>query len=80
MKAKPQDIELEDLNKWLQYEEVTYASSSLERKRLVFQFNGMIKVLVGGKLVWHGTIPKDAVEAYNKITEKFVDDLKDFRI
>lgn len=73
-------IELEDLQKWLQEGDITFASSARERKRLVCSLAGGLKITVGGKTVWQGMHPFDAVEAYNAITEKYVDELKDFRI
>ncbi len=66
------DINLAELQEWLSDEEVTYASSSRERKRLTVSFNGTLKVMVDGKTVWQGIQPFSAVEAYNTITEKYV--------
>lgn len=77
---KSHKIELEDLQKWIEQEDVTFASSTRERKRLVATLNGRLKVIVAGKTVWEGIQPFSAVEAYNSITQKFIDTTKDFRI
>jgi len=77
---KPQTIELKDFQNWIETEYVTYASSVRERKRLVANLKGGLKVIVAGTTVWEGTDPSLAIEAYNSITEKYIDTSKDFRI
>ncbi len=67
------DINLAELQQWLAEEDVTFASSTRERKRLTATFNGTLKVMVAGKTVWQGIQPFSAVEAYNAITEKYVE-------
>jgi hypothetical protein len=42
--------------------------------------NGGLKVIVGGTVVWEGCQPFSAIEVYNSITEKWIDETKDFRI
>ena len=77
---KSHTIELKDLQEWIATEDVTFASSTRERKRLVATLNGGLKVIVAGKTVWEGIQPFSAMEAYNSITEKYIDETKDFRI
>lgn len=80
MKQNYHTIELQDLQEWIETEDVTFASSSRERKRLVATLNGGLKVIVGGKVVWEGCQPFSAIEVYNSITEKWISETKDFRI
>ena len=54
--------------------------STRENKRLVCSLNGNIKVLVANEVVWQGTQPFSAIEAYNEITEKYVNPLAYFRL
>jgi hypothetical protein len=77
---KSHTIELKDLQEWIATEDVTFASSTRERKKLVATLNGGLKVIVAGKTVWEGIQPFSAVEAYNAVTEKYIDTSKDFRI
>lgn len=77
---KHHEIKLEDLQKWLLEEETTFASSTRENKRLVCCLNGNLKVIVGGVTIWQGKQPYSAIEAYNGVTEKWINPLKDFRI
>jgi hypothetical protein len=46
----------------------------------VATLNGGLKVIVAGTVVWEGMQPFSAVEAYNAVTEKYIDTSKDFRI
>jgi len=64
-------IELKDLQEWITTEDVTFASSTRERKKLVATLNGGLKVIVAGKIVWEGIQPFSAVEAYNDVTENY---------
>jgi hypothetical protein len=75
-------LELPDLQKFIDTEDVTYASSSRERKKLTCDLKGCLRVTVAHKLVYEGINPSDAVKAYNAITEKFKEDesIKNFRI
>lgn len=77
---KVHTIEVSELQKWVETEEVTFASSTRERKRLVSTVQGGLKVIVAGQIVWQGIQPYSAVEAYNKITEKYIDNSKNFKI
>ena len=77
---KSHTIELSDLQKWIETEDVTFASSTRERKRLVATLNGGLKVIVACTVVWEGMQPFSAVEAYNAVTEKYIDTSTDFRI
>jgi hypothetical protein len=80
-KKKPHKIELDELQRWIETEDVTFASSDRERKSIISTLNGTLKVMIRGKIIWQGTDPLAAVEAYNSITEKYIDeDLKNFRI
>lgn len=67
---KPHKIDLADFQKWREIEEVMFANSTREKKRLVVDLHGNIKVLVENKVIWQGTQPFAAVEFYNSITEK----------
>ncbi len=80
MKAKHHEISLEELQEWYSNEYVTYASSSRERKRLECSLNGNFRVSVVGNVVWQGTQLYSAVEAYNTITDKYIDPYKDFKL
>lgn len=73
---------LSDLQKFIDSEDVTYASSSRERKKLTCDLKGCLRVTVAHKLVYEGINPSDAINAYNSITEKFKEDesIKNFRI
>lgn len=77
---KSHKIELEDLQKWIEQEEVTFASSTRERKRLTCCLDGYLQVIVGNAIIWRGKQSDLAVEKYNSITEKYIDTIKDFRI
>lgn len=78
---KVHEIKLEDLQKWIETMDVTFASSTRERKRLIITLkNGHLRVSVAGTIVWQGTDLASAVEAYNAIAKKYVDPIKDFRI
>ena len=79
-KLKPHTVTLEEFQDWYAKEDVLFASSSKENKRLVCSLNGNIKVLVAGEVVWQGTQHFSAVEAYNGITEKYVNPLANFRV
>lgn len=72
-------LELSDFQKFIDTEEVIYASSTRERKKLTCDFKGCLRVTVAHKLVYEGINPSDA---YNAITEKFKEDesIKNFRI
>lgn len=71
---KHHTIDLKELQSWLNDDpEVTFASSTRERKRLVASVSGMLTVLIAGKVIWSGTNPSTAVEKYNAITEKYVE-------
>lgn len=69
---KPHEIEFEELQKWYESEEVTFASSTRERKRLSCTLKGNFIVRVAGDIKWQGVQPFAAVEAYNAITKKFI--------
>jgi hypothetical protein len=77
---KHHTIELKDLQDWLEEAEMTFASSTREYKRLVATARGGLKVTVAGKTVWEGMQPFPAMEAYNAITEKYVNENKDFKL
>ena len=79
-KLKPHVVTLEEFQDWYAKEDVLFASSSRENKRLVCSLNGNIKVLVASEVVWQGTQPFSAIEAYNEITEKYVNPLAYFRV
>jgi hypothetical protein len=80
MRPKPHEIELAGLQEWYASEEVTYASSNRESKRLVCTLNGTFKVKVAGETVWQGMQLYGAVEAYNAVTEKYVMPNLDFTL
>jgi hypothetical protein len=67
-------IKLSEFLHYLNEEDVTFASSTRERKRLTVNFRGGITVTVAGKIIWQGMQPFAAVEAYNAITEKYIDE------
>ncbi len=78
---KPHTIELSELQEFVQKEYVTFASSSRENKKLIITLlKNEYAVLVGSKIMYHGSQASDAVEAYNAITEKYIDPVKTFRI
>jgi hypothetical protein len=77
---KHHEIDLEGLLKWKEEQDVLYASSSRERKRLSVTLNGHYQVTLAGEVKYKGSDPDLAVLYYNKITEKYIDKNKDFRI
>jgi hypothetical protein len=77
---KHHEIKLEDLQKWIETEDVTFASSTRERKRLTCCLDGYLQVIVGNAIVWRGKQLDLAIERYNSVTEKYIDTSKDFRI
>lgn len=77
---KTHKIEVSELQEWLKTEDKTFASSYRERKSLVVTLSGVLKVIVAGTVIWEGIHPLAAVEAYNAVTEKYVDTAKDFII
>jgi len=77
--SKIHKVTLEEFQDWYESEDVLFVSSSRENKRLVCSLNGDIKVLVAGEVVWQGTQPFSAVEAYNQVTKKYIIPLKDFK-
>ena len=82
--AQPHKIELSDLQEFVNKEEVVFASSTLEKKKLCIDLRGTYIVYVGHNSIHRGTQPFAAVEAYNAITEKYVDPdaerLKNFKL
>jgi hypothetical protein len=68
---KHHEIDLEGLVSWLNETDVTFASSTRERKRLTANLRGGLTITVAGKIVWQGIQPFAAVEAYNNITQKY---------
>ena len=70
---KPHTIELQELQKWVSETEVLFTSSSREAKRLTTTLNGGLRVIVGKEIVWQGIQPYSAVEAYNSITDEYID-------
>ncbi len=74
------DIQLQDLQDWIEGTDVTFAHSPRENKRITCSLNGTIKVTVAGKIIHMGMKTYPAMEAYNSITEKYIDPLKDFKI
>lgn len=74
------EINKEDLEKFISTEDVTYASSTRERKRLYINLKGDIGVTAAHKLVYYGVNIETAVKIYNGITKKYVDPTKDFKI
>jgi len=73
MKTLHHEINLKDLQDWLSEEEVLFASSSRERKRLLATLNGNIIIRVAGKEVGRFMQAFPAVEKYNSITEKYTE-------
>ena len=77
---KQEPLTVKGLQLFIDNEDMTYASSERECKKLVCTLRGGLKVLVGHKVVWEGMQPFAAVEKYNSITEKYIDPVKDFKI
>ena len=80
MKNTPHEITVEGLNDWLRDAQLQYASDSYTRKRLYMEYGGWLRVTVAGETIYNGKSETEAVEAYNNITEKYIDPTKDFRI
>jgi len=74
----PHVVELDELIKWMNEEEVIFASSTRERKRLSCSLRGGFKVTIAGRTVWQGMQPFAAVEAYNNIIEKHLEEKPNF--
>jgi hypothetical protein len=69
----PHTVEVSVFKQFLDDEEVTFASSSREKKWLTVSLKGSFRVCClakGG--IYTGTSPEEAVEAYNNITEKYI--------
>jgi hypothetical protein len=77
---KHNEITVEGLTTWLTEEEVLYAESSRERKRLTCKLDGTLIVRGAGVVVYQGMVPAEAVEAYNAVTEKYKEPKRDFTI
>ena len=80
MKNKHHEITINEFQDWRYKEEVVFAFSSREAKRLVCTLSGNIKVTVGGKTVWEGVQPYLAVEAYNAIAEEYTEPKPSFKL
>lgn len=68
---KTHTITLEEVQEFLNSQDITIARSNRERKRLSVDLHGNLEVTVAGKEVYRGLQPSDAVRAYNKVTEKY---------
>lgn len=66
------ELTTEELTAWMAEEWTVYSGSSRERKRLLCSLRGTLRVTVAGEVVWQGTEPSAAVEAYNEITQQYV--------
>ncbi len=77
---KHHEVKLEDLSNFIQDEDVTFASSTRENKRLVCCLDGYLHVVHGNAIIWRGRRMDLAVDKYNSITEKWINPLKDFKI
>lgn len=75
---KSEPITVKGLVDFAASQEVTYASSARENKKLVLVFPGGYKVYHNFKCVYEGIQPHPAVEAYNAITEKAENPHKNF--
>lgn len=64
---KNHQIELTDLQEWMENNEAIYASSSREDKKLVVSMHGGFKLYHKGNIVWEGIQPYRAVEKYNEL-------------
>lgn len=62
---QPHTIDLEGLQSWKETGRLLYASSSREPKRLYCTLNGTFQLEYRGEIIWQGTQPFSAVEAYN---------------
>ena len=61
----PHTVSLEDLQEWKQEAKIMFASSSREPKRLYCKLNGTFQLEYRNQIIWEGTEPHNAVEAYN---------------
>ncbi len=77
---KQNTVNLEDFKKWLIDEDVTFSSSTRERKRIAVMFSGIIIVSIAGRPVWQGLDPEVAVEEYNRITKRYVEEKINFTL
>ena len=64
---KHHEIDLEGLQSWYDENEVMFAMSTAERKKLMCSMRGTFRIYVNDKLVWQGMQPFSAVEKYNSI-------------
>ncbi len=71
MKTKHHEIDIEGFTNWMNVNETTYASSSIERKKLTVTPSGKIFVRVNDAVIYEGNDPSEAVEKYNDIFEKY---------
>ena len=77
---KHNEVTIEDLSKFIQEEDVTFANSPRENKRLACCLDGYLQVFHRNEIVWRGKRMDLAVDKYNSITEKWINPLKDFKI
>lgn len=66
---KNHEIELAQLQEWMNEYEATYASSTHPKKRLAMTMSGSFKLYHNSEVAWQGKQPFTAVEKYNEITE-----------
>lgn len=69
-----------ELLDFIQKEEVLFASSSREKKRLYVRIRGGFIITVGGKVVHEGMSIVEAVSTYNSITEKYRETKESFKL
>lgn len=73
-------IDEADLKGWLEEQEAMFAHATRERKRLLCSLKGVMRITVGSRTVWTGTDPKEAVDTYNGITERYTEPKSDFTL
>ncbi len=77
---KHHEVKLEELIEFRKDEDVTFARSERENKRLACCLDGYLWVVHVNAIIWRGRQMDVAVDVYNSITEKWVNPLKDFKI
>lgn len=65
-KQFPPLVDLDQMLEWIEREEVIYASSTAEPKRLYVRMGGGYRVEVRDETVYSGTDGRSAVNAYNE--------------
>ena len=80
MAKKDPDLKVEDLREWMGDASLLYASDHKVKKSLFLDSSGKLNVLHDGNTIYIGKELNKAVEAYNEITQIWINPIKDFKL